>query len=205
MLTISPLTLGKLVPKNNLNPNFMKIPYILLISLIVFNIAQAQSTNRSATEDWRNIVLVSRVEGLNTTGVHFEYLQNRNQWWGDWLLPWAIRFQSTELRDKTFNKTNYQTASVAQLTVGVNGYKPLTDNLLLNLDGGVIIGNEKLTSFSGDYTERVFVGLSLFQGIMFVPKINVPIVLKAGIYEEVLSSKLYNFDIGVKIGVGLKF
>jgi hypothetical protein len=183
----------------------MKIPYILLIMLSVFNIAQAQSTNNSAIEDWRNIVLVSRVEGTNTTGVHFEYLQNRNQWWGDWLVPWVFRFQSTELRDKTFNKTNYQTASVAQLTVGVNGYKPLTDSLLLNLDGGVVIGNEKLTSFSSAYSERVFVGLSLFQGILFVPRINVPIVLKAGIYEEVLSSKLYNFDVGVKIGVGLMF
>ena len=76
---------------------------------------------------------------------------------------------------------------------------------LLNLDGGVVIGNEKLTSFSSAYSERVFVGLSLFQGILFVPRINVPIVLKAGIYEEVLSSKLYNFDVGVKIGVGLMF
>lgn len=193
------------MPKNHLIPNLMKIPYILLIMLSVFNIAQAQSTNNSAIEDWRNIVLVSRVEGTNTTGVHFEYLQNRNQWWGDWLVPWVFRFQSTELRDKTFNKTNYQTASVAQLTVGVNGYKPLTDSLLLNLDGGVVIGNEKLTSFSSAYSERVFVGLSLFQGILFVPRINVPIVLKAGIYEEVLNSKLYNFDVGVKIGVGLMF
>jgi len=193
------------VPKNHLIPNLMKIPYILLIMLSVFNIAQAQSTNNSAIEDWRNIVLVSRVEGTNTTGVHFEYLQNRNQWWGNWLVPWVFRFQSTELRDKTFNKTNYQTASVAQLTVGVNGYKPLTDSLLLNLDGGVVIGNEKLTSFSSAYSERVFVGLSLFQGILFVPRINVPIVLKAGIYEEVLNSKLYNFDVGVKIGVGLMF
>jgi hypothetical protein len=60
-------------------------------------------------------------------------------------------------------------------------------------------------SFSSAYSERVFVGLSLFQGILFVPRINVPIVLKAGIYEEVLNSKLYNFDVGVKIGVGLMF
>ena len=77
--------------------------------------------------------------------------------------------------------------------------------LLLNLDGGVIIGNEKLTRFSNAYTERVFVGLSLFQGVMFVPKISVPIVLKAGVYEEVLNSKLYTFDIGVKIGLGIRF
>jgi hypothetical protein len=33
----------------------------------------------------------------------------------------------------------------------------------------------------------------------------VPIVLKAGVYEEVLNSKLYTFDIGVKIGLGIRF
>jgi hypothetical protein len=67
------------------------------------------------------------------------------------------------------------------------------------------IGTKKLTSFSSAYSERVFVGLSLFHGILFVPRINVPIVLKAGIYEEVLNSKLYNFNVGVKIGVGVMF
>jgi hypothetical protein len=183
----------------------MKTTYILLIALSIFSFTQAQNSNNSTFDDWRNIVLVSKASGSNTKGVHFEYLQNRNHQWGDWLLPWAFRFQSTELRDKAFNKTNYRTASVAQLTVGVNGYKPLTDTLLLNLDGGVIIGNEKLTRFSNAYTERVFVGLSLFQGVMFVPKISVPIVLKAGVYEEVLNSKLYTFDIGVKIGLGIRF
>jgi len=184
-----------------------KTIFIFTITLLscVGHYTHAQSSNSSSIEDWSNIVLVSKVEGLNTTGVHFEYLQNRNRWWGDWLLPWAIRYQSTELRDKTFNKTNYRTASIGQLTVGINAYNPLTENLLLNLDGGVIVGNEKLTSFTGANTERVFVGLSLFQGILFVPKTTIPIVLKAGIYEEVLNSKLYNFDIGVKIGAGIKF
>ena len=183
----------------------MKTTYIILIILSIFSFTHAQTSNSSAFDDWRNIVLVSKVEGVNTSGFHFEYLQNRNTLWGDWLLPWAVSFQSTELHYKTFNKTDYRTASVAQLTVEVNGYKPLTNNLFLNLDGGVIIGNEKLTHFSGVYNERVFIGLSLFQGILFVPDITVPLVLKAGIYEEVLNSKLYNFDIGVKVGVGLKF
>ena len=48
------------MPKNHLIPNLMKIPYILLIMLSVFNIAQAQSTNNSAIEDWRNIVFALR-------------------------------------------------------------------------------------------------------------------------------------------------
>ncbi len=63
----------------------------------------------------------------------------------------------------------------AKRTLATSTYMPIwllfiSENSLLNLDGGVVIGNEKLTSFSGAYTERVFVGLSFFQGIMFVPK-----------------------------------
>ena len=54
----------------------MKTIYIILITLSIFSFTHAQTSN--SFEDWRNIVLVSKVEGVNTSGFHFEYLQNRN-------------------------------------------------------------------------------------------------------------------------------
>jgi hypothetical protein len=40
---------------------------------------------------------------------------------------------------------------------------------------------------------------------MITPQTMLPIVIKAGVYEEALNTKLYNFDIGFKIGVGVHF
>ncbi len=44
-----------------------------------------------------------------------------------------------------------------------------------------------------------------FQGLLFIPNSNWALVLKAGIYEQVLTSKLYDYDVGATLGVGLKF
>ncbi|MDA9201552.1 hypothetical protein N9O58_01420 [Flavobacteriaceae bacterium] len=68
-----------------------------------------------------------------------------------------------------------------------------------------MVGNENLTNFSGETDERIFVGAHSFQGVMIIPQTKLPIVIKAGVYEEALNSKLYNFDIGFKIGVGVHF
>ena len=90
-------------------------------------------------------------------------------------------------------------------TIGVSGLKTLTDKLYLNIDAGVILGSENLTELTGKQYDRFFVGLSSFQGILFVPTTKWAVVLKAGIYEEVLTSKLYGYDVGLLLGVGLKF
>lgn len=165
----------------------------------------AQYGSASNTQDWRNMVLVSRVEGINTSGMYYEYLQNTNNWWGDWLLPWRVSIQFSNIRDEEFQKSNFRQATMGHATIGVSGLKTLTDKLYLNIDAGVILGSENLTELTGKQYDRFFVGLSSFQGILFVPTTKWAVVLKAGIYEEVLTSKLYGYDVGVQLGFGLKF
>ena len=89
---------------------------------------------------------------------------------------------------------------LVKLTIGLSGYNPLLKSVLLNVKLGVLVGNENLTSFSGDTDERIFVGAHSFQGVIITPQTKLPIVIKAGVYEEALNSKLYNFNIGFKIG-----
>ena len=70
---------------------------------------------------------------------------------------------------------------------------------------GVILGSENLVELTGKEYDRFYAGLSSFQGILFVPTTKWAVVLKAGVYEEVLTSKLYSYDVGVLLSVGLKF
>lgn len=183
----------------------MKTTFYIVLLLLSTWTATAQYGSSSNTQDWRNMVLVSRTEGVNTSGMYYEYLQNTNNWWGDWLLPWRVSIQFSDIRDEKFRKSNFRQASMGQVTLGVGGLKTLTDKLYLNIDAGVILGSENLTEFTGKQYERFVVGLSSFQGILFIPKTKWAIVLKAGIYEEALTSKLYSYDIGILVGIGLKF
>ena len=152
-----------------------------------------------------SIILVPKTGGINTSGLDVEYLQNTNQWWGNWLITVSAGFRTTDLNDKAFKKTNYKSASLGQLTIGLSGYNPLSKSVLLNVKLGVLVGNEILTSFSGETDERIFVEAHSFRGVMITPQTKPPIVIKAGVYEEALNSKLYNFNIGFKIGVGVHF
>ena len=195
----------KIFLKNdNLNPHLMKTTCLTLLLLSTW-VASAQYGTSSNTQDWRNIVLVSRVEGVNTSGMHFEYLQNTNNWWNDWLLPWRVSIKLADIRTEKFEKSDYIKASFNHATIGMGGYKTLSDRLYLNIDAGVILGSENLTPLRGNPFDHFFVGLSSFQGILFVPSTKWALVLKAGVYEEVLTSKLYGYDLGINLGVGFKF
>ena len=179
----------------------------LYISLLLLStwVATAQYGSSSTPQDWRNMVLASRVEGVNTSGMYYEYLQNTNNWWGDWLLPWRVSIQLSDIRDEKFLQSNFVQASMGHATIGVGGLKTLTDKLYLNIDAGVILGSENLTERTGKQFDRFFLGLSSFQGLLFIPNSKWALVLKAGIYEQVLTSKLYNYDVGATLGVGLTF
>lgn len=184
----------------------MKKTYLLaIIAFGTFNLALARNNTDADQIDWNSIILVSKTKGINTSGLDVEYLQNTNQWWGIWLIPVSTGFRATDLNDKAFKKINYKSASIGQLTIGLSGYNPLSKSVLLNVKLGVMVGNENLTSFSGETDERIFVGAHSFHGVMITPQTKLPIVIKAGVYEEALNSKLYNFDIGFKIGVGVHF
>ena len=184
----------------------MKKTYLLaIIAFGTFNLALARNNTDADQIDWNSIILVSKTKGINTSGLDVEYLQNTSQWWGVWLIPVSTGFRATDLNDKAIKKINYKSASIGQLTIGLSGDNPLSKSVLLNVKLGVMVGNENLTSFSGETDERIFVGAHSFQGVMITPQTRVAIVIKAGVYEEALNSKLYNFDIGFKIGVGVHF
>ena len=181
------------------------IPIAIILITCVGQYVSAQYQSSGGSQNWKNIVLASKTEGINTSGYHFEYLQNTNNWWGDWLIPWRASIQLTNIRDQQFEKSKYLEATISHITLGVSGYKGISENLFLNLDGGVILGLENLTEFSGRNADRFFVGLSTSQGVLYIPDSKLALVLKGGLYQEVLTSKLYNFDIGIQVGVGLKF
>lgn len=174
---------------------------IILFSSLAIS-AQKQLSN---TYDWHTMVAVSKSEGVNTSGFYVEFLQNKNNWWGDWLIPWRASLQLTDLRNERFNKTNYRQITMGHATFGVGGLKPLSDRVTLSVDGGVVLGGENLVQVNGRTNDHFYIGLSSFQGILFFPSKQWALVLKAGIYEEFLTSKVYGVDIGLQIGLGIRF
>ena len=93
-----------------------------------------------------------------------------------------------------------------QATLGLSGYKPSASQLLLNIEVGAILGSEILVDLLNQSNERFVFGLGASQGVVYV-KTNAKwgIVLQAGIYEDIVNSKLYTIDVGINFGAGLQF
>ena len=144
----------------------MKKTYLLaLIAFGAFNLTLAQNNSDADQIEWNSIILVSKTEGINISGLDVEYLQNTNLWWGNWLIPVSVGFRTTNLNDKAFKKTNYQSASIGQLTIGLSGYNPLSKSVLLNVKLGVLVGNENLTTFQVKRMNTFLLELILFKAL----------------------------------------
>ena len=117
----------------------------------------------------------------------------------------SFGFQTKEIHEDTFLESPYQSVTKTQGTLGLSGYKPIASQWLLNIEVDAILGNEILVDLFNRRDERFVFGIGSSQGIIFIPSSQWGIVLQAGIYQDIVNSKLYTFDVGMHFGAGLKF
>ena len=67
------------------------------------------------------------------------------------------------------------------------------------------MGNERLIDLDLNRKERFLIGTSPSQSLYFIPDNKYGIVVGLGLYEKLLTSKVYPFDIGIIASVGVKF
>ena len=65
------------------------------------------------------------------------------------------------------------------------------------------LGNEKLTDFSFQETNRFLAGLQTSQGLLYIPKSKFGFALGLGVFEKLSTSKIYSFDFGVMFSLGI--
>lgn len=183
----------------------MKTPRLTILILLSCWAVSAQYNPASKTQNWNNIISVSKMEGTHTSGLQFSYLKNTDFWWNDWLIPLSFSFQTKEIQEETFLESPYLSVTKTQGTLGFSGYKPIAPQWLLKVEVGVILGSEILVDLFNQRDERFVFGLGSSQGVMFVPSSQWGVVLQAGLYEDIVNSKLYTFDVGVHFGAGLQF
>ena len=60
----------------------MKTPHLTILILLSCWMVPAQYNSASKTQNWNNIISISKMEGTHTSGVQFSYLKNNDFWWG---------------------------------------------------------------------------------------------------------------------------
>ena len=182
-------------------------PLFLSLTLFFATSIFSQPNQPEQYHSWKKLVLLSKFYGINSEAVKVHAYSNNNRKIParEWIFPWAIGLEQSEIKKKVFSETNYKSYSSMYFSIGRNGFKHFRNNIFFNGMLSIGLGNEKLTSFSNEKTNQFLFGLEASQGLLFIPKSQFGLVLGLGVFEKVFTSKIYSFDAGIQITAGIAF
>ena len=184
----------------------MKLYYLPIICYLLFQTTLvAQTKQHEWIKSWKNILLYQKTEGINASGFRFNYLQNKKSIWKDWLIPLSIGFSHYKIDRDRIEKKGFHDVDINGISVGYTGFRPIKNNLYLNLSLNATLGNERLTEIDSSNSRRFIFGTSPSQSIYFIPKSKYGFVFGIGVYEIIQTSKVFSFDIGLRLNAGIKF
>lgn len=157
------------------------------------------------TSQWVNLITYSQRYGLNANGWSIQYYGYNLRPASKWTIPMLFGFEGFTIHTDYFSQFDYQSVSMSYFMAGISPFYKLNDYFFQNLGVNIVFGEEELTNFNGTESSNTFLGFAPSQGIYFIPKSKVGMILGLSVYEKLLSAEVYKNDIGVKLEAGIKF
>lgn len=157
------------------------------------------------TQKWVNLLTYSQRFGVNAQGWSVQYYGYNFVSTAKWFVPIVFGFESFDLDPGYFSRSGYNYLDISYLGAGISPFYKINDLLFLNLGVQLLYGEEELQDARGSVDSRSIFGITPSQGIYFIPKSGVGIMVGVSVYEKLLSSKVYKSDLGLKFELGIKF
>ena len=152
------------------------------------------------------LITYTDVEGLNASSLglsFYSYPDNNNR--TKWMFPMVISVNVLTLRPSYFEKLNYESAKLNYYMPGISAFRKINNYFWLNLGLQIPIGSEEVKDYYGNKFDTFLIGLVPTEGIFFIPQSDVGFTFSVGLYQELMTSIVYNVDIGLKAEIGIKF
>jgi len=153
---------------------------------------------------WINIITYTQQYGIHASGFEIlgygYFLKNDSKW----IFPLTYGLEDFTINPDYFSQSGYQSARMNYYMVGISPLRKLNDYFYVNIGLQLLIGSESLIDYGGNESTNEIIGIAPSEGFMFIPKSKFGICIGVGLYEKLLSSAVYQNDIGLKIEIGLK-
>jgi len=157
------------------------------------------------SDQWINLITYSQKYGINATGWSLQYYGYVLKYNSKWMIPCVLGIEDFRIKTDYFSQSKYQSARIGYYMAGISPFRKLNDYFFLNLGLQIMFGTEQLKDFSSNETTNSIFGVAPSQGIYFISKSKFGIVCGIGLYEKLLTSEVYQNDLGVKLEIGIKF
>ena len=106
---------------------------------------------------------------------------------------------------KTEEANSYQTSEIYYSKIGLEAFYPLNKYFWLNGGVQIPLGTEKLADLDGNESETTIIGLSLTQSLRVMSSEYLGVSFAVGFFEQITTSKVMPYNVGVRVEVGVKF
>jgi hypothetical protein len=166
---------------------------------------QLMSTDIRYRIKWVNMITYRQSIGLieNTYNLsYYGYMVTKDEW----TFPISLRLTGAEnYNEKTMNN-GFSSWSQHVTDLGMSGFRKIKGNEYVSLGLHLPLGYEKYRLIgSSDKHLRLLIGTSVEERLMYISPYKTGLVMSAGFYQLVMSSKRYTFDAGFSLEVGVKF
>jgi hypothetical protein len=178
-------------------------------SIVKSVVSLEKNSDLKNTKKWISLLTGHGAFGTNAEGWGLSYYGYRTKESGGWFLNYSISFDKYSIDPGLVIRKGYSKINLNYGKIGIGLMRRLGEDFHFSFNALVPIGYENLTQSLSNQssleTGRFIIGLEPQQCFYFITKSKVGLILGAGIFERFISSKVYNFDVGLRIEAGIKF
>lgn len=160
-------------------------------------------TKNKPLGQWHNLLTFKRSAGLHTQGWQVSYIGFSNR--DEIIVPFVFSLGQSQIRDATIKGAEYRVIDAYTLSFGSQAYIKLFSNLYANVTLNVPVGLEILRNRQEEKSQSFLIGIGSKQGLMYVPKSSLGIVLGGNVFQQLQTSRVFRTNWGFELEIGIKF
>lgn len=123
----------------------------------------------------------------------------------DFIVPFEIGYGQTKSKSDVIRNHGYSSIDAYALGTGFSGYIKILPGLYADLGFNVPLGMEVLKDLEDRKSTNFLIGIGAHQGIKIIPWKDFGIVIGAGVFQKLQTSKVYKRNFGLELEVGFNF
>ena len=166
-------------------------------------IDELQITKDKPLGHWHNLITFKRSMGHHTQGWQVSYIGFSNR--KEIIVPFIFSLGQSQTKEATTRRSEYRVVDAYTFSFGSQVYIQLLPNFYANVSLNVPVGIELLRDRQEKKSQNFLIGIGSTQGLMYIPKSALGLVLGGSVYQRLQTSRIFSTDWGFELSIGIKF
>ncbi|WP_025667476.1 hypothetical protein [Aquimarina megaterium] len=123
----------------------------------------------------------------------------------DFIMPFVISYDRYSIKRSSLLNKNYTSVDAFSVGGGFDGYLKIIPGVYANIGIEVPLGLEITKKIEGKKQHNFLIGIGAKQGVKIIPWKEYGIVIGAGVFQQIQTSKVYTKNFGFELELGINF